>query len=142
MEIHPNQFIDIFQVFEFLVIFWSFIKKISYFDLLNFLTYPHFSYFRFLVLICTMGKEIVRSSKYNQSKLSSPILKKLVLSYSAAHTSSASNLTRTSISSQLDNKDMTTNQNKNKTSNIDDIHSCVTPLKENYSVQPTSTTTR
>ena len=33
-------------------------QKISYLDLLSFLTYPHFSYFRFIVLICTMGKKI------------------------------------------------------------------------------------
>ena len=63
------------------------------------------------------------------------------LSSSATHTSSASNLTQTSISSHLDNKDSTTNQNKNNTSNTDDIHSCVTPRKQNYSVQDTSTPT-
>ena len=88
-----------------------------------------------------MGKEIGRLYKNNQSKLSTPTLTKPGLSSSAAHISSASNLTRTSISSQLDNKDITTNQNKNNTSNTDDIHSCVTPQKQNYSVQATSTTT-
>ena len=50
-------------------------------------------------------------------------------------------MTRTSISSRLKNKDITTNQSKNIFSNIDDIHSCVTPQKQNYSVQATSTTT-
>ena len=65
-----------------------------------------------------------------------------VLSSSAAHASSVINSTVTSISSQLDNKDITTNQNKNKNSNADDIHSCVTPQKNNYSVQATYTTTR
>ena len=45
------------------------------------------------------------------------------------------------ISSQLDHKDIATNQSKNNTSNTDDIHSCVTPRKQNYNVQATSTTT-
>ena len=49
---------------------------------------------------------------------------------------------QTSISSQLDNNDSTTNQNNNNTSNTYDIHSCVTPQKQSYSVQATSTTTR
>ena len=100
-------------------------QKISYFDLLSFLNYPHFSYLRFLVLICTMGKEIGRSFKYNWSKISTPTLKEPVISSSAAHTSSASNSTKKFISSQLDNKDITTNQNKNKISNTDNIHSCI-----------------
>ena len=76
-----------------------------------------------------MGKEIGRCFKYNRSKISTPTLKKLVLSYLAAHTLYASNSTGTSISYQLDNKDITTNQNKNNTSNTDDIYSCVTPQK-------------
>ena len=109
--------------------------------MLSFLSYPLFSYFRFVVLICTRVKEIGRSYKYNRSKISTQTLKKIDLSSSAAHTSPASNLTRTYISYQLDNKDITTNQNKNNTSNIDDIHSYVTPRKQNYSVQATSTTT-
>ena len=87
-----------------------------------------------------MGKEIGCSFKYNRSRISTPTLKKSVLSSSAAHASSASNSTRTSISSQLDNKDIFTNQNKNNTSNKDDIHSCVTPRKQNYSIQATYTT--
>ena len=53
----------------------------------------------------------------------------------------ASNSTRTSISFRLDNKDIITNQNKNNTSNTDDILSCVTPRKQKYSVQAASTTT-
>ena len=77
-----------------------------------------------------MVKEIGRLYKYNQLKQSTPTFKKPVLSSSAAHASSASNLTGTSISSQLDNKDITTNQNKNNTSNKDDKHSCVTPKKQ------------
>ena len=86
-----------------------------------------------------MGKEIGRSFKYNRSKISTPTLKKIVLSSSAAHTSYANNSTQTSISYQLDNKDITTNQNKNNTSNTDYIHSRVTPQKQNYSVQATYT---
>ena len=88
-----------------------------------------------------MGKEIGRSFKYNRSKISTPTIKKPVLSSLAAHTSSEINSTQTSILSQLDNKDITTNQNKNNTSNIDDIQSCVTPLKQNYSVKVISKTT-
>ena len=65
---------------------------------------------------------------------------KTVLSFSADHASSASNLTGTSILSQLDNKYITINQNSNNTSNTYDIHSCVKPQKQNYSVQATSTT--
>ena len=114
-------------------------QKVSYFDLLSFLNYLHFSYFRLVVLIGTMGKEVGCSFKYNRSKISTPTLKKPILSSSSAHVLSASNLTQTPISSQLDNKESTTNQNKNTTSNIDDNHSCVTPLKQSYSVQATST---
>ena len=80
-----------------------------------------------------MGMEIGRSFKYNRSKISNQKLKKPVLSSSADHASSESNSTHTSISSQLDNKYITTIQNKNNTLNKDYIHSCVTP-KPNYSV--------
>ena len=69
-----------------------------------------------------MGKEIGRSFKYNQSKISTPTLKKPVLSYSDAHTSSASKLTQTLISSHLNNKDSTEIQNNNNNSNTYDIH--------------------
>ena len=110
--------------------------------MLSFLTYPHLPYFCFLVLICIMVKEIVRLYKNNQSELSTSTLKKPVLSYSAAHALSVSNSTGKSISSQLDNKDISTNQNKNVTSNTDDIHSCITPRKQKYSVQATYKNTR
>ena len=106
--------------------------------MLKFLAYPYLSYSRLIVLIGTRGKEIGRSFKYNRSKISTPTLKKPVLSSSAAHTLYAINSTGTSIPYQLDNRDITTNQNNNNTSNIYDIHSCVTPRK-NYSVQTTST---
>ena len=88
-----------------------------------------------------MGKEIGCFFKYNWSKLYTATLKKPVLSSSAAHTSSASNSAQTSISPQLDNKDITTNQSKNNNSNTDDIHSCVTPWKKNYIFHDTSTPT-
>ena len=55
-----------------------------------------------------MGKKIGCSFKYNRLKLSTPTIKKPILSSSAAHTSSASNPKGTSISSQLHNKDITT----------------------------------
>ena len=48
-------------------------------------------------------------------------------------------MTRTFISSQLDIEDSTAIQNKKDNSNTDDIHSCATPQKQNYSVQATST---
>ena len=80
-----------------------------------------------------MGKEIGRYFKYNWSKISTPTL--------TDHTSSASNLTPTFISYHLDNKDSTKIQNKNNTSNIDDIHSCLTPQKK-YIFQTTSTPPR
>ena len=80
-------------------------------------------------------------TKIIDSELCTLTLNKPVLSYSAAHASSASNSTGTSILSQLYNKDITKNHNRNSISNTDDIHSCVTPQKQNYSVQDTSTTT-
>ena len=77
-----------------------------------------------------MGKEIGCFTKIIDSKISTPTLKKLVLSSSASHASAESNLTQKSISYQLNNKEITKNQNKNNTSNIDDTHSCVTPRKK------------
>ena len=74
-----------------------------------------------------MGKEIGCSFKYHQSKISTPTLKKPVLSSSENHTSYTSNLTQTIISSQLENEDSTAIQNTADISTIDDIHSCVTP---------------
>ena len=88
-----------------------------------------------------MGKRIGSFYKHNWLKLYTPTIKKPVLSSSDSHTSPASNSTRTPISSRLDNKHITTNQNKNKISNIDDIQSCLTPQKQNYIVQSTYTPT-
>ena len=84
-----------------------------------------------------MEMGVGRLYKNNRSKLSTPISKKPGLSSSAFHTSSVSNYTRTYISSILDNKHITTNQKKNNISNTDDIQSCVTQQKQNYSVQDT-----
>ena len=74
-----------------------------------------------------MGKEIGCYFKYIQSKISTPTIKKPVLSFSSAHTSYTGNLKRTFISSQLENEDSTTIQNKKDASNADGIHSFVTP---------------
>ena len=76
-----------------------------------------------------MVKDIYCLCKYNRPKISTPTFKKTCLSSLAAHTSYASSLTGTSISSQLDNKDIPKNHNKKNTSNKYDIHSCVTPHK-------------
>ena len=109
--------------------------------MLSFLDYPPLSYFRFSVLFCTMGKDIGHFNKNNRSELSTPTLEKPVLSSSSPHTSSARNSTQTYISFRLDDKHIITNQNKKNISNVDEIQSCVTPWKQNYSVQSTSTTT-
>ena len=87
-----------------------------------------------------MGKDIGRLYKNNQSKIPTPTIKKPGLSSSDSHASSASNYTQTCISSRLDNKHITTNQNKNKISNTDDIQSFVTP-REKLHFQATSTPT-
>ena len=89
-----------------------------------------------------MDKEIGCSYKYNRSKISTPTLKKPVLSYSENHTSYVTSLPQTIISSQLENKDSTTIQKTSEILNTDDIHSCVTPQKINYSVPVTSTLPR
>ena len=86
-----------------------------------------------------MGKEISHSYNYDRSKICTPTLKKHVLSCSAAHTSYTNNLTRTITSYQVENEDSTEIQNNKDTSKTDNIHSCVTPLKQNYSVQVTDT---
>ena len=95
-----------------------------------------------IALIGTMGKEIGRSFKYNRTKISSPTLKKPVLSSSANHTSNTTNLTPTFMPQQVQHKDITSIQNKVNISNTDDIHSCVTPRKQNIIVQATTTPPR
>ena len=107
----------------------------------RFLTYPHSSYFCVLVLIYIMVNDIGHLYKCNRPKQSTTTFKKPTLSSSAAHKSSESNLTLTSISSQPDNKDITTNQNNNNNLNTYDIHSCAIPWKQYYSVQATYTST-
>ena len=86
-----------------------------------------------------MGKEIDRSFKYNRPKISSPTLKKPVLSFSENHTSYTSNSTPTFMPHQVQHKDSTSVQNTLDISNTDDIHSCVTPRKQNISFQATTT---
>ena len=73
-------------------------------------------------------------------RIYTPTIKKPVLSSWASHTLYANNSARTSILSQLDNKDSTPKKNNN--SNTDDIHSCLTPQKQNYSVQAIHTSPR
>ena len=74
-----------------------------------------------------MGKGNFRSFEYNRSKISTPTLKKPVLSSSENHASYTTNSTRTIISYQLENKDSTAIQNTSDILNTDDIHFCVTP---------------
>ena len=66
----------------------------------------------------------------------------LFLFASDACTENASNSTQTYILSILDNKNITTNQNKNNISYTDCIQSCVIPQKQNYIIQVTSPLTR
>ena len=86
-----------------------------------------------------MGKEIGHSYKCYRSKISNPTLKKPVLSSSVNHSSYTTNWTPTIMSHQLQHKDSTSIQNAVNISNTDDIHSWVTPRKQNISVQATST---
>ena len=74
-----------------------------------------------------MGQKNGRSYKYYQSKISTPTLKKPVLSSSVNHASYTTNSTPTIMSRQLQHKDSTSIQNTVDISNTDDIHSCVTP---------------
>ena len=83
-----------------------------------------------------MGKGIGRSFKYDRSKISTPTLKKPVLSYSANHMSNTTNLSQSIISSQLENEDSTAIQNTSKILNTDDIYSCVTPKKKISVLRP------
>ena len=96
----------------------------------------------FIALIGTTGKDIGRAYRYNRSKISSPTLKKPVLLSSENHSSYTSNLTPTIMSHQLQHKESTSIQNRFNISNTDDIHSCVTPQKQNISVKATSTPPR
>ena len=86
-----------------------------------------------------MGTEIIRFYKHNRPKTSSPTLKTLALLSSANHTSYRTNSTPTVMYHQLQHKDNTSIQNKVNISNTDDIHSCVTPQKQNINVQATTT---
>ena len=96
----------------------------------------------FIVLIATMNKDIGRSYKYNWSTISTPTVKKPVLSSSSNYTPCTTSLSQTIISYQLENKESTAIQNTSDISNTDYIQSCLTPREQNYSVRATSTTTR
>ena len=69
-----------------------------------------------------MCKEIGCSFKYNRSKISTLTLKNPMLSSSQDYTSYTGNLTRTIISSQLENENSTAIQNTTDISNTDDIY--------------------
>ena len=107
----------------------------------TFITEYYLSYNLFILLIVAIGKDIGRFYKYDRSKISTPIFRKPALSSSSNYTSYTTSLSQTIISSQLENKDSTAIQNTSDISNTDYIQSCVTPQKQNYSVQATSTTT-
>ena len=61
-----------------------------------------------------MVKDMGRLYKYKWVKQSTPTFKKSVLPSSADHASSTINLKGTSILSQLNNKEITTNKNRKK----------------------------
>ena len=84
-----------------------------------------------------MDKDIGCSYKYNRSKIPTPTLKKPVLLSSANHTSYTTILSQMFISSQLENEDSIKIQNTSEILSTDDIHSRVTPQKQNISVQST-----
>ena len=86
-----------------------------------------------------MGKDICRSFKYDRSEISTPTLKKTVLSSLENHTSYTTNSNPTIMSHQLQHKNSTSIQSAGSISNTDDIRSCVTPRKKNISVQAKST---
>ena len=86
-----------------------------------------------------MSKDIGSSFKYYRPKSSSPTLKKPVLSSLAHHTSCITISNPPVMSHPRQYKGSASNQDKVNISNIDDIHSCVTPKRHNISVHATST---
>ena len=95
-----------------------------------------------VVLIGTMGNEIGRSFKYNRPKSSSLTLKKPLLSSTANHTSCITDSNQPVTSQPCQHTGSAPNQDRINISNIDDIHSCVTPKRHNISVPATSTPPR
>ena len=83
-----------------------------------------------------MGKDIGCSFKYNQPKLSSPTLKKYVLSSSENHTSCITSSKPPLTSHTPQHKGSASNEDMVNISNKDDIHYCVTPKRHNISVRP------
>ena len=115
-------------------------RKKIFIDLLSFLIYSHLSYFWLLVLFCTMGKEIGRLKKiiYQDYPLQhwGKLFYHIHLLIHHLQVIPHKHLSRIDliIKTLLPIKN-------NNTSNKDDIHSFVTPRKQSYSVQATSTTT-
>ena len=85
-----------------------------------------------------MGKDVGRSFKYKRPKSSSTTLKKPVLSSTANHTSCITVSNQPVTSQPCQHKGSASNQDKVNISYTDDIHSCVTPKRNNISVQATS----
>ena len=86
-----------------------------------------------------MGKDIGCSFKYNRPKSSSPTMKKPVLSSTANHTACITISNPPITSHPRQHKGSASNQDNVNISNKDDIHSCVTPKRNNISVKTTST---
>ena len=89
-----------------------------------------------------MCRDIGRSFKYNRLKISSPTLKKPVLSFSTNHISYTTNSNPPFMPHQIQHKDSTSIQNTLDISDTDYIHSCGTSQKQNISVQATTTPPR
>ena len=93
-----------------------------------------------------MGKDIGKIYKHSQSQLSTSSLKAPVSSSSEPQTSSAIELTTTSVPSATDKHQnnyvlysQNTIQNDATITNNDDIQSCETPTKQNYCIPTIST---
>ena len=93
-----------------------------------------------------MGKDIGKIYKYSQSQLSTSSLKAPVSSSSDPQTSSAIGLTTTSVPSVRDKNQnnyvlysQNTIHNDASITNNDDIQSCETARKQNYSIPKFST---
>ena len=102
----------------------------------------HFYCFYFY-LAFIMGKDIGHIYKHSQSQISTPSIKAPFISYSASQTSSSIELTITSVSSVIYNKQTNcvfcsknTIQNDLNITNNDDIQSCETQRKTIIELQP------
>ena len=102
------------------------------------------SYYFYFYLAFIMGKDIGRIYKHNQSQLSTPSIKAPVISSSASQTSSYIELSITSVSSIIYKKQTNSVlcsensiQNNLNITNNDNIQSCETQIKQNYSIPTT-----